>query len=627
MITKLAFRHFKGFEQYAIEFGRLNLLVGGNNCGKTTIFHALQLVFWCIEQTVDVSPTEATFRKTQVPEIGALPYFSHRDIFYKQQVQDGRRPARIRLELETDSTDPLHFEIYRAFSRNLMIDGSDQKLSREAYDALIRMRPVYIPAAVGITVQEEYLRAVSQQRLISEGRQNQVLRNLVYRLSQDAGLWAQFKRTMTPLFALEGLSVPFDQAVDEWLTAQYAESGCQFDLISAGSGFLQTLNLMCFLFLNESATALLDEPDSHMHDDLQRVVFDALSSLSAQRNLQLIVATHSPTLVDAAGLESVLLIDRLSQSPRVANNVDTLIPLLADQGLSLPPNKVLETLRVRRALFVEGLESDYEEFIALLGEKATPGFRTRTRGLKVFETGGTNRWPYDAIDCFQELLGAQLGYVYISDRDFLDDSEVREREERAVAESRSIVHLARRHRESYLLTPTVIARVLRTRWEAKNNSDVPDELLEARLISFILEVAEKLEDETRTALLVQHEPILRGEASHRSEATQRLNAYFRQAYTEPLRRGEIPYKLLDAKAVLRTLRRHVAEQHALSFSDADICRAFNPEEIPADLRVILDHVVDMFPVSVASHAAGLAPAQAELFGQESRESLGTAGTS
>lgn len=599
MITRVSFKNFKGFSKYAVDLSRLNLLVGGNNSGKTTIFHALQLIFWCIERTVDVSDSQATFRKTQVAQIGALPYFTHRDIFHRQQVQSGRETIKIELEIETDATPALHFSIYRAFSRNLMIDGADQKLTRAQYERLIAMKPVYIAGAVGITVQEEYLRAVSQQRLIAEGRQNQVLRNLVYRLRQG-GEWDAFTKFVSPLFALQGMDVPFDVEKDEWLSATYEEDGCQFDRVSAGSGFLQTINLLCFLFLNESRTALLDEPDSHMHDDLQRLVFDALSELSAQRKLQLIIATHSPTMIDAAGLDSVRLVDRKQEKPLVAQSVDTLIPLLSDQGLSLPPNKVLETLRVRRALFVEGLEADYNAFVAAIGEVRSPGFGARARGLNVFETGGASKkWPFDAIACFEKLLGADLQYVYLSDRDFLTDEEVQNREAQAETAGSSIVHLERRHRESYLLEPRVLARVLAEKWQKSSAAALPSDLQEASLRRWIVGKAKELEDSTRSTLQVEHEAGLRGDSQHRTAGLMKLNEYFRGAYTEPLGRNDIPYKLLDAKAVLRALRSEIAERFKISFSDVELFKTFNASEVPADLGKLIDRILKMFPAAPA----------------------------
>jgi ABC-type cobalamin/Fe3+-siderophores transport system ATPase subunit len=612
MITKISFENFKGFPRYEIDFTRLNLLVGGNNSGKTTIFHALQLIFWCIEQTVDVSETHATFRKTQVPQIGALPYFNHRDLFFRQQVQQGRAPVRIRLSIETDSTPPLRFSIYRAFSRNLMIDGSDQRVHRQEYERLLGMKPVYIAGAVGITVQEEYLRVVSQQRLIAEGKQNQVLRNLVYRL-HESGEWKAFTELVSPLFALDGMDVPFDLMKDEWLSATYTEEDCQFDLVSAGSGFLQTINLLCFLFLNESRTVLLDEPDSHMHDDLQRLVFSALDGLSSRRNLQLIIATHSPTLVDAAGLDSVRLVDRKNPKPLIAQNVDTLLPLLADQGLSLPPNKVLETLRSRKALFVEGLEADYDAFVAALGEVHQTGFAASTRGLSVFEMGGAQRrWPFDAIACFERLLGAKLDYVYLADRDFLTDDELAARHSQATKQGKKLLHLERRHRESYLLDPTVIARVLEARWIRRNDGKVlPEGLTVEGLRRFILEKARDLEDKTRADLLVEHEPILRGDANHRSAGISHLNEYFRVAYTTPLAAGEIPYKLLDAKIVLRDLRCQIVEQHGISFSDLELCREFTAAELPHELKNLSDALLEMFSRPIPKRRSAPPPSQVE----------------
>src|SRR5206468_75168 len=123
-----------------------------------------------------------------------------------------------------------------------------------------------------------------------------------------------------PLFSLDGLNVPFDDTRDEWLTATYEENSCEFDFVSAGSGFLQVINLLSFLFLHTSRVALLDEPDSHMHDDLQRLTFDLLDKLSQKRDIQIVIATHSPTLIDAAGLEHVLLIDRTFKRPLQAHD-------------------------------------------------------------------------------------------------------------------------------------------------------------------------------------------------------------------------------------------------------------------------------------------------------------------
>ena len=596
MITKLTIQNFKGFKNYEITFDRVNLLVGGNNCGKTTIFHALQTIFWCINQTRDIGDNTVTFRKTQVPEIGAIPYFNPRDIFFQQHLRTGRVPTRICFKIETTVAPPLEFKIYTAFGRNFIVDGGNATITKEQYEAIINLSPVYIPGTIGITVKEELYRVVAQERLILEGRQNQVIRNLVYRLKQSTE-WSEFISMLNPLFQLNGIAVPFDEESDEWLTATYREKNCEFDLVSAGSGFLQVINLLSFLFLHTSKVALLDEPDSHMHDDLQRLTFDGLDKLSKKRNVQLIIATHSPILIDAAGLSNILIIDREFEKPLKAQKVDTLIPLLGDRGLALPPAKVSNTLKSRKALFVEGAEADYIEFLERLGEVYRPGFRAITRGLTIFETQGiTNHWPYEAIGYFETLIGVPLNHIYLSDRDFFTDVQIAEREQKAIGVSKKIHHLQRRNRESYLLEPLVLSRLLINKWLVKHpNEENPQILTEAGIKQFILTEARVSEDETRTTLLVQQEPNLKGDSTHRTEKTRELNDYFRSAYTEPLSRDEIPYKLMDSQLVLRKFRTKVTDDCHISFSDREILESFQTNEISEEIRTFLDSIIAMFP--------------------------------
>lgn len=595
MITSLTVKNLKGFEEYLINFSRLNLLVGGNNSGKTTIFHALQLFFWCVDQTTDFGTGSVTFKKTQVPELGGIPNFVARDLFFKQRTRVKNAPTRITLGITADGVPDISFKIYPAFSRNLMVDGGNTKISARQYEALSYLKPVYVPGTIGITVREEMYREVAQERMILEGRQNQVLRNLVYRLKQQQS-WDAFVEMISPLFNLQGLDAPFDTVKDEWMTAVYTEDGCTFDLISAGSGFLQVINLLSFLFLHTSRVALLDEPDSHMHDDLQKLTFELLDKLSQDRNIQLIIATHSPTFIDSAGLDNVLLIDRSLKAPLQAHDVDKLVPLLGDRGIALPPTKVMNTLKSRRVLFVEGYDDDYAEFIHRIGEVYKPGFRAQTRGLTVFETtGATQKWPFDAIDAFQDLIGVPLKYVFLSDRDFLTDQQLEERNARAKSEGKSIQHLQRRHRESYLVEPKLIARVVGSKWEAKNTGKpLPANLDENGINDFILDHARSVANATRARFQADQDPNLRLGASEKVAALQALNEFFDDAFTKPLAANQIPYKLLDAKQALKILRTYIAGTAGISFSDRDIIESVRYDEVPREIGIILEAILSLF---------------------------------
>jgi hypothetical protein len=210
--------------------------------------------------------------------------------------------------------------------------------------------------------------------------------------------------------------------------------------------------------------------------------------------------------------------------------------------------------------------------------------------------GATKQWPFDAIDCFRQLLGVELQYLFVSDRDFLSDTELAERLGKAKKGKLSLVQLQRRHREAYFVVPEVLARVVEKKWRAKHVDEVvPNDCTVDSIKAFILSSAVKLQETIRTDLIVQHETALRGNSDHRKEGLLELNEYFTDAYTKPLALGEIPFKLLDCKQVLKDFRTHIAGQHHLAFSDRDILDCLSSSDLPEDLLHTLEQVLSLFP--------------------------------
>ena len=129
-------------------------------------------------------------------------------------------------------------------------------------------------------------------------------RNLLYIAHQDEAAWRTLNATMYRLFACR-LEVPQrgQELVCEFRQGTGPDAPV-FDVASAGSGFLQVLLLLSLLLTQYSgartaATVLLiDEPDAHLHMLLQRSIYGELRQLAAQRQSQLIVATHSEMIVN-----------------------------------------------------------------------------------------------------------------------------------------------------------------------------------------------------------------------------------------------------------------------------------------------------------------------------------------
>ena len=121
----------------------------------------------------------------------------------------------------------------------------------------------------------------------------------------------------------------------------------------------------------------------------------------------------------------------------------------------------------------------------------------------------------------------------------------------------------------------------------------PSEFKTEKIKDFILNEAKALEEEIRASFLVCQEPYLRGPASDRQEKTLELNQFFKKNYTDRIAEGEIPYRLLDSKKVLKTLRKYVAENFSVSFSDLEVLREYQSSDIPDDIKKILEDIINI----------------------------------
>ena len=592
MITRFAIKNFKGFKNFSIELTKINLLVGSNNSGKTTIFHALQFFFWCLEQIAQKNGSTILLKKTQLPEVGAVPYFILKDLFHKQKMREGRKPARITLELKCERVPRISIDIYPAFSRNIMINGRDISVSPDHYRKIVQLKPVFIPSTVGIISREELCREIAQERLVFEGRHNQVLRNMVLRLFKSKRLWKLYTNLMQPLFKLSNISVPFDDKKDEWLTALYGEEDCRFDYISAGSGFLQVSNILAFLLLNKSAVALLDEPDAHMHDDLQKIIFDILCKVAAKRNLQLLISTHSPTLIEAAGTDSVLVVDRKQNEPLKAGQLHELGAMLAQYGISLSTRNLYDTFIDCKVLFVEGVKDDFDNFMKVVGGIYDPSFLQITRKVVVLGTGGaTKEWPIEAIQAFKQIVGKNISHLLIADRDFKTQEEMNAKVRKAEESGIHVEVLRRRNRESYLLEPKILSRLLKKKFH-KNKKAIPAEFSEKGMEEFILKEAGNLRNETHAKFFTEH-PV---HGSHDEEVEKRTNleTYFMENYDQCLEKKRIPFLLMDSKEVLLRFRKHIGSNFKISFSDTEILQEYRASELPTDLKEVMGKILNVF---------------------------------
>ena len=81
---------------------------------------------------------------------------------------------------------------------------------------------------------------------------------------------------------------------------EQGERGVRLDISSSGRGLQQTLLLLAYLYANQGAVLMVDEPDAHLEILRQRQTYQLLVDAARENGNQIIVASHSAVLLNEA---------------------------------------------------------------------------------------------------------------------------------------------------------------------------------------------------------------------------------------------------------------------------------------------------------------------------------------
>ncbi len=326
MIRRVTIRNFKRFREQTFELADAVVLAGPNNAGKSTLLQAiatwkLGLDRWAAQRAggraverSGVAVPRADMTSVPLREMNLL--WEDRKVTGPKGMSGRRRLIEIIVEgrgengtwtcgLELQYANP---EL--AYARPLDAKNLDRKAIRnfppeEAQELGI----VHVPPLSGIERDEPRRDRGMQDMLVGQGRPGEILRNLLLEIAGkgNAQDWDALAGHMRDLFRIELLK-PVYLPARPYIVCEYRGPGHTrpLDLSNAGSGTLQVLLLLAFLYARPAAVILLDEPDAHQHLILQRQVYDLVRKAARERGGQVIVATHSEVVLDATAPERVI---------------------------------------------------------------------------------------------------------------------------------------------------------------------------------------------------------------------------------------------------------------------------------------------------------------------------------
>lgn len=368
MLTRLAIKNFKLFENVEIELGDRVVFVGPNNSGKTSALQALALWSngirrWVEKRGAGNVPKERAGVTINRRDLIAVPIPSAnllwRDLHVREGIrEEGKNKTRnILVEVEVDGIDdgkPWHTAIEldyaneESFYCRSKLGTEGARL--EVPGAAAQVRLAYLPPMSGLSASETRLDEGAVAVRIGEGRTAEVLRNLCWQAFQreDKRPWGRIVEQMSALFGVE-LDAPVYVAERGEITMSFRKGPTRLDLSASGRGQQQTILLLAHMAANPGSVLLLDEPDAHLEILRQRQIYDVITAMAQETGSQVIAASHSEVILNEAA-DRDMVIAFVGQPHRIDDRGSQVLKSLKEIGF----DQYLQAEQTGWVLYLEG---------------------------------------------------------------------------------------------------------------------------------------------------------------------------------------------------------------------------------------------------------------------------------
>ncbi len=474
MITRLTLRNFKNVGDQVYDFTAFDLLVGRNNSGKSTVLQALAIWQFCVDEFHRSKRGGSKGIQVVLPNFTALP-LPEFNLLWKDRT-DRAYPERngakkqefilidILVEWRRGGDTIGSFGVqlrYHSPQTIYAIPVDGWNAFRECETAGDLPRIAYVPPFSGLEPAEKRLDDGPIRQQVGKGQPGSVLRNLLLRVCPTPAKaadgraakgyvqpadWAELATTVKRWFGVDLAAPLYEAGKDVNITVEYRQRGKDYDIIAGGSGFHQTLTLLAFLYGYQPTTILLDEPDAHLHVNLQREILDFFKRKSAERNTQFLIATHAEEF--AKGVDGSQIVSLLSQVPRRIASTPAVLRAMAD----VSNEEIVQLLASPYIVYVEG-ESDQR----ILRAWAQPCNALEAVERVCFKTmdGGNKANMLERANAHFDALKHIVPGVR---RRMLFDYDTAEHAFHPGPENRALVEWTRKNIENYLLVPDVWRR-------------------------------------------------------------------------------------------------------------------------------------------------------------------------
>lgn len=584
-LTSVRFRNVKGLKNFSVALADMNILVGPNNAGKSTIIGAFRVLDAGLRRARTLSPERLgpEFRsKSGYPiSADAIP-ISMENIHTNYEDVDSTVTFRL------SNGNELVLLFPRQGGCVMFLGDQSKQVSRPTeFIAAYPLRLGVFPVLGPVEHEEELVQEQTIRRGLSTHRASRHFRSYWwYQLRDRFGYpdddgkerFNRLAKMVRDTWPGMDLDPPYQPSAEVANLVMFAEEDrIPRELYWAGSGFQVWCQLLTHLLRAEESEAdliVIDEPEIYLHPNLQRQLIQLLRGVPSD----VVVATHSTDVINEAEASDVLIVDKKRRSARRVTE-----PAGVRQALDIIGAArsvvVTQMARTGRALLVEGY--DFEILKRWASTLGYPDIAT-SFGLTPVDLGGfpSPERVRSICEGLRRGLGDDLAIGLLVDRDYRPAEQVAGLRAEFKQHVDLVLILRKKELENYLLAPEPLARAVERRLEDRERRTGRGGPLTFTPLPQLDVVYAALKPEAQAQAIARRIQFERPKGISEATATKAAMKAFADEWTD----DGGPAALVAGKLALAELNGWLQANLDISVTPQQIAASFRADEIPSELK-------------------------------------------
>lgn len=300
MLNSIKIQNYRNLKYLSIErLGNVNLIIGKNNTGKTSLLEAIYLLLHP-EEDQSISFTlrmRGEFFKTELDQSTYKRLLATiKALFYEKnennQIYIRTENEYFKLSIENQDQIKLEREVY-SFPQYMIVDeeGQGYRLKSPVQRGLVN------PKHVGFISERESPLILNSKELEALRQQNVQL-FLAEQFINKKSIIIEALQIVDPKIIEFGYELT-GQFFDNWIPYVYLNNEDKINLKEYGYGINRILDLMITLIACEDGYMLIDEFENGLHYSIQQKLWEIIIRVSEQLNIQVFATTHSNDTIHA----------------------------------------------------------------------------------------------------------------------------------------------------------------------------------------------------------------------------------------------------------------------------------------------------------------------------------------